>query len=352
MRWILALAGLLAFAACDAHDHDGHAHEGDVLLYVANQGSASVSVFNTRLERVVETVDLTALGFTANARPHHVSVEPDGSAWYVSLIGDGAVVKLSRDNRVLGRVTTEAPGMLALDPDGHLLFAGRSMSAPTPPASIAFIDRRTMTLEDERPVVFPRPHALGFAGGMVVTASLGQNRLATLPLEGGVVFSQATGTPTSLAHLGFAPDGTRLVVTGEPGGTLYFMRRGQGGALTQDGALTVGGRPWHPHFTPDGAEVYVPLKGADAVAVIDAATRAEVRRITGAGLAEPHGIAFSDDGRTAYVSNANTAATYATQTPGAGTLVLLDTRTGQVRKVVEVGANPAGMGRAGAHGGH
>ncbi len=351
MRWISLLVLVVLFAACDTAN-DGF--EGEpTFLYIANQNSASVTVFNVEEERIETTVDLTKLGFSANAKPHHVAAEPDGSAWYVSLIGDGKIVKLSRENAVLGSVDTETPGMLALDPTGDMLVAGRSMSAPNPPASVVFVDRKTMTLEEERPVVFPRPHALGLAHGVAFTASLGQNRIAALPVDGSAtVFSEATGSPTSLAHLGLSPDGMKLVITGEPDGVLYFMQREMSGALAQEGALTLGGRPWHPHYSPDGASIYVPLKGANAVAVVDAATRAERRRITGDGLAEPHGVMFSPDGGTLYVSNNNLAGTYATHTPGVGTLVLIDVRSGKVRKVFEVGANPAGMGISGAHQAH
>jgi streptogramin lyase len=38
--------------------------------------------------QIVRVVDLKALGFSANAKPHHVVAEPDGSFWYVTLIGD------------------------------------------------------------------------------------------------------------------------------------------------------------------------------------------------------------------------------------------------------------------------
>ena len=38
---------------------------------------------------VVETLDLKPLGFSANAKPHHVAVEADGAHWYVSLIAAG-----------------------------------------------------------------------------------------------------------------------------------------------------------------------------------------------------------------------------------------------------------------------
>ena len=344
---VLLLLPLALLTGCD----EAHEHEEDQFLYVANQNSASVTVFNMTQEKVETTVDLTALGFSATSKPHHVSVEPDGSAWYVSLIGDNKVVKFSRGNTVLGQVTTEVPGMMALDPDGTLLAVGRSMSAVNPPASVAFINRKTMTLEGEQQVIFQRPHALGFAPGWVFTASLSENRLAAIPADGSAArFSTTGGSPTSsLAHMGVSPDGKTVVVTGDPGGKLYFLRPESDGTFTFLAEKQAGQKPWHPHYTPDGRQVVVPLKGENAVLVLDAQTHAEIGRVTGAGLSEPHGTAFSHDGKTIYISNNNTQGTYQTQAPGVGTLVVIDAQTRKIRKVFEVGANPAGLGHA-AHG--
>ncbi|MEE8267808.1 MAG: hypothetical protein V3R97_02745, partial [Gemmatimonadales bacterium] len=83
------------------------------LLYVANQNSALVSVIDMASNTVVETVDLQALGFSATAKPHHVVVEPDGSAWYVSLIAENRVLKFDRDNQLVGQLEFERPGMMA-----------------------------------------------------------------------------------------------------------------------------------------------------------------------------------------------------------------------------------------------
>ena len=105
-------------------------------------------------------MDLREFGYGDDARPHHTQVEPDGSAWYVTLIGEGKVLKLSRENRLLGTVETEVPGLLALDPDRDLLVVARSMTAVSPPASVLFIRRSDFTVVDEIGVLFPRPHAL------------------------------------------------------------------------------------------------------------------------------------------------------------------------------------------------
>src|SRR5690606_29864500 len=58
-----------------------------LLLYVANQDDASVTVIDMNENEVLRTVNLTAYGFAADAAPYAIAVEPDASAWYVALSG-------------------------------------------------------------------------------------------------------------------------------------------------------------------------------------------------------------------------------------------------------------------------
>jgi YVTN family beta-propeller protein len=63
------------------------------LLYVASQEEVTVSIIDTKSNKLVETVDLKTLGFPESAKAHHTAVEPDGSFWYVSLISAGKILK-------------------------------------------------------------------------------------------------------------------------------------------------------------------------------------------------------------------------------------------------------------------
>ena len=118
------------------------------LLYACIQGAATVAVIDMDANVVIRTIDLQELGFTPDSRPHHVAVEPDGSAFYVSLIGDDVVLKFSRENELIGRTEFERPGMLAVHQDQNLLFVGRSMKAVNPPQRIGRIDRTSMGIEE------------------------------------------------------------------------------------------------------------------------------------------------------------------------------------------------------------
>jgi YVTN family beta-propeller protein len=327
-------------------------------VYVANQDDATVTVVDAGTFEVVTTVDLQALGFGANAKPHHVAVEPDGSHWYLSLIGANRVLKLDRANRVVGSAEFEVPGMLALDPSSDRLYVGRSMSAVNPPRRIGVIDRRDMSVE-EIPVLYPRPHALAVdpAAAVVYSASLAENRMAVIvPDEEDVELLDLPGPAHANGHAvhtlvqwAVSPDGRTLVGTGEMSGELLVFDIGDPLAPEPVAQVPVEARPWHPAFTPDGGEVWFANKGANAVTVVDTRSWTVDAVVVGDGLAEPHGLALSPDGRSVFVSSNNLGGTYP---GGGGTLVVIDRAERAIVRVIEVGRNAAGVGApAGTDGG-
>ena len=339
------------------------------LLYVANQNGASVSIIDLGKRAETARIDLQALGLGPNAKPHDTAVDPDGSHWYVTLIGENRVLKLDRSNRLVGQVEMEVPGLVVSHPTRDLLLVGRSMTAVDPPSSIALIRRSDMTLVDEVDVLFPRPHALaaGRDGRWAYTASLAVNQIAAIDLEGGdvnLVDVPAAGEPReepvaaepagarhaahsahTLVEFAVSPDGGTMVAGGEVSGDLVVFDLSDPGAPRVTGAVPLGGAPWHPAFAPDGRYVWVPLHRADAVAVVDVSGWKVVERIRGRGLAQPHAVQPSPDGRWIFVSNNNTEGTYTPQgdDPLAGTLVVIDAETRRIVDVLEVGPNAAGI---------
>ena len=316
-------------------------------VYVANQASASVSVVDAESGAVVETVELADLGFGPNSRPHHTAVEPDGSHWYVSLIGGGHVLRFTFDNQPAGRVAFETPGLLAVGAASGLLYVGRSMMAVDPPRRIGAIDRRRMSIE-EIDVFFPRPHALVVdpRRTRVFSASLVENRMAVVDFgSGDVDLVDVPGPPHTLVQFAMSPDGARFVATAQLTGKLLVFDAERAAMVAE---LDVGTQPWHPVFSPDGGRVYLGAKEDDAVVVVNARTWEVEKRITAPGIAEPHGSAVTADGRYLFVSNRNLKGTYRPRRPvdrnsDVGTLVKIDTRALEVVQTIEVGAYPAGI---------
>lgn len=322
---------------------------GGERVYVANQSSASVSVIDAASGEVIHTVDVTALGFDMNSRPHHTAPDPDGEHWYVSLIGGGNVLRFNSDFELVSQAPFETPGLLSFDPAANLLYVGRSMMAVNPPQRIGAIDPADMSIE-ELDVFFARPHALMVdpEANRVFSASLVENSIAVVDGESGdPELAGVDGPPHTLVQFALSPDRAHLVATTQLTGKLLVFD-----AASPDLALVaevdVGTQPWHPVFAPDGAHVYFGAKDDDEIVEVETAGWTVTRRLGGEGIVEPHGAAVTADGRYLFVSNRNLKGTY---TPMAevennadiGTVVKIDLETFEVVKVIEVGTYPAGI---------
>ncbi|HEY7471364.1 MAG TPA: beta-propeller fold lactonase family protein [Gemmatimonadota bacterium] len=333
------------------------------LLYVTNQNGASISVIDVERQEEVARVDLQALGFGPNAKPHDTALEPDGSFWYVSLIGENRVLKLDRENHIVGQVEMEVPGLVVAHPTRDLLIVGRSMSAVNPPSSVALIRRSDMTLLDEVEVIYPRPHANATRDRWAYSASLAENRIAVIDLDtedvtlvdlpeptirdtAAMAHAEHAGmTPHTLVEFALSPDGRTMVAGGQISGELMVFDLSDPAAPRIVHRVQIGGAPWHPAFTPDGRWVYVPLNRGNQVAVVDTGTWSVVERISGRGIAEPHGAVPSPDGRFMFVSNNNLQGSYVASGPDpkSGTVVVIDVATREIVKVIEVGPNATGL---------
>ncbi|MFP4229095.1 MAG: YncE family protein [Salinivenus sp.] len=350
MRRLLALLSLVCilFAVPPAMGQSSGPN-----LYVCNQGEATISVIDMASQSVEETVDLKRLGFSENAKPHHVLAEPDGSHWYVTLIGENTILKFDRDNELVKRLSDfDVPGLLALHGDSDRLLVGRSMSAVNPPQSIGMINRDSMTVEEEVDTFFPRPHSLVVSddGAFGFVASLATNQLMGIDLETGETeLTRLGGKSQTLVQFAMTPDGNTLLAGGQQTGQLLLFDAREAPALSVTDTLEVGQEPWHPVISSDGNTAYVPNKASHSVSVVDLEARAVTETIEGEGLAQPHGAALSPDGRHLFVSNNNRKGTYTPSgdNPDAGTITVIDTDTHEIVKVIEVGTYPSGIGTVG-----
>ncbi len=327
-------------------------------LYVCVQDEAKVAVVDMATLEVARVIDLTKLGFSRTAKPHHIAVEPDGAHWYVSLIGENRVVRFDRDGNLVGQYETATPGMLAFHPAHELLMASRSMSAVNPPSRVSVLGATDME-GDEIEVLFPRPHPMVVTGDgrWAYTGSLGVNQIAAIDLESEeVTITEVAGPPHAFVQFALSPDDRTMVATTELSGRLmaWDLADPANPALLAD--VDVGPKAFDPIYAPDGRSVWVPVKGANQLAIVDVETWSVVERLEAPSLLQPHAILFSPDGRHAFVSNNNTAdhmaghadagTDAATHPPAPGNVTVIEVETRKVVKVLELGPNVTGMGRA------
>lgn len=322
-------------------------------LYVCNQGEATVSVINMESRTVETTVDLKERGFSENAKPHHVVAEPDGSHWYVSLIGANTILKLNRENEIVDRQDDfEVPGLLALDPKQDLLYAGRSMSAVNPPQSLGVIQRSTMEVEERVDTFFPRPHPLAVTpdGEYAFIASLATNQLMGIDTDTRETqLTRLGGTTQTPVQFAVTSDGSTLIAGGQKTGQLLLFDATDAPSLAVEDTLDVGEEPWHPVIGRQSGLAYVPNKMSHSISVVDVSNASVDATIRGDGIAQPHGAALSADGQYLFVSNNNREGTYEPQgdNPEAGTVTVIDTDTNEIVKIIEVGTYPTGVGTVG-----
>jgi len=319
-------------------------------VYVANQDDATVSVVDVATSAVVATVDFQKLGFSATARPHHTQVEPDGSYWYVTLIGAGRVLKLDRENRIVGSVSTEVPGLMTLDPVADRMVVARSMSAVNPPARVVVIRRSDMTVLDEFDSFFPRPHALVMhpKGRYAYFGSLGVNQLASLNLDDGALqLVDVAGPSHTLTAFSVSPDGRWLLATGETSNQLLVFDLADPARPRFVQGVPMEAGPFESIFSWDGRKVFVTNLRANAVSVLDPDGWRVNAVLRDASFMQPHGLAVSPDGRFVYISSRHQsggahdhAGMNATAT---GTLTVLCIPTGAKTAVVSVGNYAAGI---------
>ncbi|MEO8296089.1 MAG: YncE family protein, partial [Gemmatimonadota bacterium] len=307
-RLFPALGLILALAACGGAATGSSATASTATVppvarprvYVANQAPGTVSIIDPRNDSLMETVNLQQLGFSIKSKPHDIAVEPDGSYWYVTLIGDNLVVKLDRENHVVARVTMETPGLLALDPRSDLLYVTRTMSAVNPPARVGLIHRSTMSIE-EVDILIPRPHGMAVdpRGRYAYASSMNAEQIATVDgTTGQVTLSPMTGdSMRMIVDFAVSPDGRRLVATDQMYSQALVFDATDPLRLKEIAVIPVDTWPWHVAYTPDGNEVWFGDQKGNSVTVLDAHTWKVLSVIKGLGLAEPHGIAISPDGK-------------------------------------------------------
>ncbi len=322
-------------------------------VYVCNQNSASITVINVETLEIEDTIDLQELGFSSNAKPHHAAVEPDGSFWYVTLIGENRVLKFNAENELVAQAEMEVPGLISLHQTKDMMFVGRSMSAVNPPQSFGVISRSDMSLKEEVDLLFSRPHAIASLSEMehVFVASLSSNQILSVNTESDdAEIVSMEGMNHMFINFAISPDESMMVGTTQMTGKMMVFDISDPLNLELTNTLDVNAQPWHPVFSDDGKFVYFGNKEANSITAVNMETQTVESVIEGQGLAQPHGAVLSNDNRYLFVTNNHMkmsemhAGHSDMNMMKKGAVAIIDTETFEIVKMIEVGLNPTGIG--------
>ncbi|HET8713044.1 MAG TPA: cytochrome D1 domain-containing protein [Gemmatimonadales bacterium] len=283
--------------------------------------------------------------------PHNVAVAPDGSAWYVSIAHGtpyGSLWKMSSSSdSLLGRAQVEMfPTTIALTPDGALAFVANSDFHGDHPRVnvVTIVQTETMSPITNLPACdMPHGVKVNHAGSAVYVSCMNSDEIleidrASLRIkrrhQTGAGTGHATGpaagppmqhgTASAGSHdcsptfVSVSPDDRRLYVACNHGNTLQVL---DATTLELVKEIPVGAGAYNVEPSPDGRWIIVTNKKAQSVSLVDAASLTEVAKIpTSKPL--PHGVAYSPDGRWAFISVESVGAD-----PGAVDVVDLTSRT-------------------------
>ncbi len=271
-------------------------------VFVANKGSATISVISTQTLAVVRTVTLPVA-----SQPHGISFASGSDTFYVALEALGRVDKRTRSTGALSAsaALSGKPRHLAVSADGQTLYVTNFVTPRLPGedtnvvnvsgggGQLFVVATGAMTLSQtvtfgyssRAPAEVSGPGIANYLNAPVLFGSKAYVPSKQDNVEGGayrgrvgMIFDQTVRAVTSVVDL---PSRTELT----------------GQRIDHDNAGLATGAA----ITGDGRYLFVALETSKEVAVYDTQQGFQLARIP-VGRA-PQGVAFSSNGRTLYVHN-------------------------------------------------
>lgn len=322
--------------------------------YVTNQGEDLVAVIATQnnlVTRLIPVGDSPRLDV-----PHNIIVDAQSKYWYVTLIEQGQVWKFDvATDTLVGKVQAgRSPANVVISPDGSKAFV-TNWEIFSDGRAVQVIDTNTMTVIRELRVGFA-PHGIAFSrdGQLIYITNYLSDSISILRADtyqelGPVLLAPDVNPVRSSIYqplqVALTPDDRFAYVTCFSADQVRVIDTS---SRTVIDSVRVGRRPFLLEVTPDGKHVYVCNQGSNDISVIRVADNQVETTISAPGFANPHGVAFTRDGFFAYVTNENLDGSYTGHHPTSqggnpGTVQVIDTRTFQVVKTIEVEADPTGV---------
>ncbi len=305
--------------------------------------------------------------------PHNLQVAPDQKSYYVSIahgVPFGSLWRLdAKSDTLLGRATVELfPTTIAITPDGEFAFVANSDFHGDRPRinPVSIVHTPTMTKITDLPACdMPHGVRVNHAGTKTYVSCMNSDEIleldpgtftitrrvkigaghnmagmnhpgmqheapqatAPLPAPSPLASKECAGTFVSVS-----PDDRTLYVACNYGNSLQVW---DAASLTLIKEVPVGKGAYNVEPSPDGSLLIVTNKKDQSVSLVDAKSFAELARIS-TSKKIVHGVAYSPDGRYAYVSCESIGSD-----PGA--IDIIDLTTRKLISSVSVPAQPTGV---------
>jgi YVTN family beta-propeller protein len=276
-------------------------------VYVANIGSASVSVINAATNMVTLTIPV-------GNSPDGLAITPDGTTLYVANNADNTVsVIATSNNSVTATVAVpERPAGPVVSPDGTQVYVSHPYLPHQYKSTVSIID--TANNQVSTPINFGKydsitGHFAPDGSDAYFSVSNEYSGRATFPQELYTVDTTSHKVISSVklapvrdykyGYMAISPDGTKLYI--DQTNAILVIDTSDN---TKAGRISVTGSASVPAVTPNGKYLYVPIYSTSPGTVVMIGTAH--KKIIGTPITignEPLDVAIAPNGHYAYVSN-------------------------------------------------
>ena len=264
--------------------------------------------------------------------PHNVTVSPDGRFYYVTVAHGtpyGSLWKMAIEgDTLLGRAAVEMfPTTISVTPDGELAFVANSdFYGDHPRTNLVSVIYTPQMRPLTTVTACDMPHGVkvNHAGTFVYISCMNSDEVLEIDRQS-LAITRRHRTGAALGMDGCMPtfvslsaDDRRLYVACNHRNTLQII---DVASLTLVKEIPTGAGAYNVEPSPDGRWVIVTNKKAQSVSLIATDSLVEVARIPTTKQI-PHGVAYSPDGRYAFISQESIGVD-----PGAVDVIDLTTRT-------------------------
>ena len=331
------LAILLAALISEAMLHICDA-QIEVNAYISDPNPASNKVF------VIDTATNTIVGspISTGVMPIGVAVTPDGRYVYIANNGSSTVSVIDAvTDKVVGSVSVPGgPIGVAVTPDGKYAFVTSSVFFTFTGNTVSVINTATNTLVGPPITVGSGPIGVAFTpdGKFSYVANFNDGTASVIDtatrtvVVASIPLGSPSGTPVGVAA---TPDGKFVYVANVNASTVSVISTATNTVVSSipvaNGAVGVA-------VTPNGKFVYVSNVNGNTVSVINTITNTVVDLIT-VGIS-PIGVAVTPDGKFVYVANS----TMNSGGAGVASVSVIATATNTVIDTIKVGVFPFAFG--------